>query len=64
MTTKKMQADGAGGGFLDKILLQSKIDSYLDDCTYTNRILWATIEKDGQVIYTGAFSKWFDRTGK
>jgi hypothetical protein len=61
LTARKMQAE-SGGGFLDKLLLQTKIDNYLSDCTYTNRVLWADVEKDGVVIYSGAFSKWFDRT--
>ena len=61
MAAKKIQAAG-GSGFLDKLLLQGKIDDYLGACTYTNRVLWANVEKDGKVIYVGAFSKWFDRT--
>ena len=33
-------------------------DSYLEKCVYHDRLLWADVEKDGKVVYSGAFSRW------
>lgn len=30
---------------------------------YKNRYLWADMELDGRVLYTGAFNRWFVRGG-
>ena len=48
---------------LDKIF-GSRTDSFLSKCVYKDRIIWADIEKDGQVIYSGAFGKWISRGGR
>jgi hypothetical protein len=55
------RAKSQGGNFVEKIFEQSKIDGYLKDCTYKSRIVWADVEKDGQVIATGAFDHWIAR---
>jgi hypothetical protein len=56
----KMTADA--GNILDKILLEHRIKSYLDDCKYNDHLLWVDVTKGGEKIYTGAFSKWFEST--
>lgn len=38
---------------------KGKADVFLDSCKYQDRLLWATVERDGRKIYTGAFSTWF-----
>ena len=48
-------------GLLDKIFHESRVNEYLGQTTYTNRILWADVEHQGKTVYTGAFSKWFPR---
>ena len=52
------------GKVLDAALRLSEQDEasrFLKQCTYKNRLLWADVEKDGKTIYTGVFSKWFER---
>jgi hypothetical protein len=36
--------------------------AFLQTCTYKDRYLWADVYREGQVIYTGAFSRWFARS--
>lgn len=62
MMTAKLEQKAGGGNFIQQVFHKSKVDRYLKDCTYHSRVLWAEVEKDGKVIYVGAFSKWFDRT--
>src|SRR5437763_2216154 len=45
--------------FFAKIFRDMRIDGYLKECNYKNRVLWAEVEKDGKVVYTGAFGHWF-----
>lgn len=58
----KMASDA--GNVIEKLLLERKIGSYLDDCKYNDRYLWVDVTKDGQTIYTGVFSKWIERGRK
>jgi len=48
-------------GFLARLFGGGKSDSYLAKCAYKDHVLWADVERDGQVIYTGAFDHWVDR---
>ena len=57
----RQQAQQQSKGGLQRLFLGSSIDSYLSHCTYKNRLLWADVERDGQTVYTGAFSHWFSR---
>ena len=41
-----------------------KADKLAKSITIRDRILWVEAEKDGKVIYTGAFAHWFENTGK
>jgi hypothetical protein len=41
-----------------------KADKLAKSVTIRDRILWVEAEKDGQVIYTGAFAHWFENKGK
>jgi hypothetical protein len=36
-----------------------EVESYLKSATFHDRLLWVTVEKDGQPQYTGAFNHWF-----
>ncbi|HEX2973302.1 MAG TPA: hypothetical protein VHP11_13285 [Tepidisphaeraceae bacterium] len=38
-----------------------RAESISKSVTLHNRLLWTDIEKDGKVLYTGAFSHWFPR---
>ncbi len=51
----RAQSDSA----LDDVLLERRVDAYMDSVDYKNHYLWATMEKDGKRISTGVFSKWF-----
>lgn len=39
-----------------------KADKLAKDITIRDRLLWVEAEKDGQVIYTGAFAHWYENT--
>jgi hypothetical protein len=39
-------------------------ESLAKDVTFKNRILWTDVEKDGKVIYSGAFAHFFPRAGQ
>jgi hypothetical protein len=39
-----------------------KADKLAKNITIRDRILWVEAEKDGQIIYTGAFAHWFENT--
>jgi hypothetical protein len=41
-----------------------KADKLAKTVTIHDRILWMEAEKDGQVLYTGAFAHWFERNEK
>jgi len=38
---------------------QGRADVFLQSCTFHDRLLWSTVERDGKKIYTGAFGHWF-----
>src|SRR4051812_27588981 len=41
---------------------KGKADAFLAGCKFQDRLLWTEVEHDGQRVYTGAFSKWFETT--
>jgi hypothetical protein len=41
---------------------KNRADAFLATCKFQDKLLWTEVERDGQRIYTGAFSKWFDNT--
>jgi hypothetical protein len=49
------------GGLIGQVTGNATADAFVQQTQYQNRFLWANIEKDGTVIYTGAFSHWFKR---
>jgi len=55
------QQQKTGEGFLGKAAAEVTTKAYLKDAKYRDRVLWADVEKDGKVVYTGAFSRWFKR---
>jgi hypothetical protein len=61
MIHKKMDTAEGKDGRVQAILRggKSRGDAFLASCKYQDRVLWATVERDGQKIYTGAFSTWF-----
>ena len=66
MIHRKMDT-GEGKDGLVQVLLRggkSRGDAYLAGCKYQDRFLWATVERDGKKIYTGAFSRWFEADSK
>jgi hypothetical protein len=38
---------------------KGKADVFLSSCQYKDHVLWATVEREGKKIYTGAFATWF-----
>jgi hypothetical protein len=48
-------------GLIGQVTGAATADAYIQQTEYRNYILWANVEKDGQVVYTGAFSHWFKR---
>lgn len=46
-------------GSFERIWLDAKTDSFIRDCTISDRYLWVDVKKDGKTIYTGAFNHWF-----
>src|SRR3954468_8167344 len=41
-----------------------KADKLAKAITIRDRILWVEAEKDGQILYTGAFAHWFENKPK
>jgi len=41
-----------------------KADKLARSLTIKDRLLWVEAERDGQVVYTGAFAHWFENTPK
>ena len=39
-----------------------KADKLAKNIPIRDRLLWVEAEKDGQVVYTGAFAHWFENT--
>ena len=61
MIHKKMDSAQGKDGLVQAIFRggKSRGDAYLESCKYQDRVLWATVERDGKKVYTGAFSTWF-----
>ena len=62
MIHRKMDTGEGKDGIVQTLLRggKSRGDAYLESCKYQNKVLWATVERDGKKIYTGAFSTWFE----
>lgn len=62
MIHRKMDTGEGKDGIVQTLLRggKSRGDAYLEGCKYQNAFLWATVEREGKKIYTGAFSTWFD----
>jgi hypothetical protein len=59
---RKKVAEGGQKDSLIQVILhggKDKADVFLSSCTYHDWLLWATVEREGKTIYTGAFSSWF-----
>ena len=48
-------------GVFARLTLKRQIDRTLAGTTYHRRLLWAEIERDGEVVYTGIFGHWLKR---
>jgi len=58
VTAKSTQADS---NIIKAGWDQYQADEFVKTCTFNNRILWMSVQQNGQTIYTGAFSHWFNR---
>jgi hypothetical protein len=38
-----------------------RAESFVDGIDFKDRLLWVDVQQNGQTIYTGAFSHWFNR---
>ena len=47
--------DGGERASIERAISMSK------DMTFTNRVLWTDVERDGKVVFTGAFANFFPR---
>jgi hypothetical protein len=56
----KTEMTRSAGGLLDKIVLDDKIDGFLKECTFKDRVLWTEVERNGQRQYVGLFSHWVE----
>jgi hypothetical protein len=48
-------------GILKTAWDQAQADAFMKQCTFNNRVLWVSVQQNGQTIYTGAFGHWFNR---
>jgi hypothetical protein len=56
----KSQLPDQPRGFWDKVLNKKPAsERFLDGCAFKDRFVYVQVEKDGQVIYTGAFDHFF-----
>ena len=39
---------------------QQSAEQFLREAQFKDRYLWVQVEKDGRVVYTGAFDHWFE----
>ena len=46
---------------LEKVVLPSPAQMKMGQYEFKDRVLWVDVRKDGETIYTGAFSHWFAR---
>jgi len=53
------QNSGNGQLSLKGLWNDYELENYLKSVTFHDRVLWVTVEKDGQRQYTGAFGHWF-----
>jgi len=56
---RQQQQAGTTDLSLKGIVKDYEVDSYLKSVTFHNRLLFVTVEKDGQRQYTGVFGHWF-----
>jgi hypothetical protein len=49
------------GELVGQVTGTATADNFVKSTQYKNFVLWANIEKDGTVLYTGVFSHWFKR---
>lgn len=61
--TAQLQNQPGGSNAVADWLLDTKAKMELKDLQYTHRVVYATVEKEGKVVYLGLFSRWF-RVGK
>jgi len=47
--------------FLQAGLNEAKVDMFVQNCTFVNRIFWVNVTQNGHTIYTGAFAHFFNR---
>lgn len=58
LVQRKMES-GDKDSLAQVIFGAGKVERFLAECKYQDRILFATVERDGKKIYTGAFNTWF-----
>ena len=46
--------------FLERPSTRRAPQRFVDGCTFNDRLLWVSVQKDGKTLYTGAFSHWFN----
>jgi hypothetical protein len=63
MIHRRMEKGDQKDGLVQFILRGGKgrADAFLDSCKYQDHVLWATVERDGRKVYTGAFATWFEK---
>ncbi len=56
-----LDAQSAADGSFSRSAIEHA-DRLANSVTIKNRFLWTDIEKDGKILYTGAFSHWVNRS--
>jgi hypothetical protein len=61
---QKLEAANSSNGSIGKLAADLEADAYVKDCTFKDRMLWTTVQKDNKSVYVGAFSHWFNTAPK
>jgi hypothetical protein len=48
-------------GEMKGLSIDLKVKAFMQGVVFHDRVLWIDVEKDGKIIFTGVFSKWFER---
>jgi len=55
------QTTSGDSNLIKQIVDEGRAQQFLDECTFHDRLLWVDVQQNGNTIYTGAFSHWFNR---
>jgi hypothetical protein len=53
--------EASSDNFLEKIAVDLRTRSFMERVQIKDRLLWLDAVREGEVVYTGAFARWFRR---